>query len=423
MSESVPLAYADLKILEIEGPTIAGHTCKVVRVAAPGVDFDQLFGDIASRIESVPEMRWKLGGEPDAPAWVPDMDFRLDRHLVAHQDSAAIAGDELNGVVAGLFAERLDRSRPLWRIDVVSLDDGGSALIWRIHHALADGTTAMRFAREMLWVEPETPASAAAKKMGPARVREADNARRRAHLVKLFEHEFTRTREPSPFDGQIGTRRDIAFSSISLSELHDSAKAACGATLNDAVLSVVAGALRHWMEVHHEHHLGEVRVKVPVSLHHGDDDGGNRDSFFLVPLPLNEGDPVVRLREIHEETLERKTDHEAEELDTLLQRLGKTSARLQKYYSRFQANPRRFALNVSNVRGPHTDVTVLDVPVESVHSIAEIGERHALRIAVVSLGDQLCFGFCADPDLVTDLEVMAEGVEIEAERLAAAIRP
>ena len=70
-----------------------------------------------------------------------------------------------------------------------------------------------------------------------------------------------------------------------------------------------------------------------------------------------------------------------------------------------------------------TDVTVLDVPVESVHSIAEIGERHALRIAVVSLGDQLCFGFCADPELVTDLEVMAEGVEIEAERLAAAVRP
>ena len=120
----------------------------------------------------------------------------------------------------------------------------------------------------------------------------------------------------------------------------------------------------------------------------------------------------------HEEHL-----HEAEELDTLLQRLGKTSTRLQKYYSNFQADPRRFALNVSNVRGPHTDVTVLDLPVESVHSIAEIGERHALRIAVVSLGDQLCFGFCADPELVTDLEVMAEGVEIEAERLAAAVRP
>ena len=70
MSESVPLAYADIKILEIEGPTVAGHTCKVVRVAAPGVDFDQLYENIASRIESVPELRWKLGGDPAAPAWV-----------------------------------------------------------------------------------------------------------------------------------------------------------------------------------------------------------------------------------------------------------------------------------------------------------------------------------------------------------------
>jgi hypothetical protein len=55
--------------------------------------------------------------------------------------------------------------------------------------------------------------------------------------------------------------------------------------------------------------------------------------------------------------------------------------------------------------------------VTGVHSIVEIGEHHALRIAVVSVGDRLCFGFCADPDLVDDLDRLAEGAEHEAVRI------
>ncbi len=57
---------------------------------------------------------------------------------------------------------------------------------------------------------------------------------------------------------------------------------------------------------------------------------------------------------------------------------------------------------------------------ESVHSLAEIGERHALRVAVVSIAGRLCFGFCADPGVVDDLEALAQGVELEAEALLSA---
>ena len=422
MSEAVPLAYADLKILQVESPTIAGHTCKVIRVAPPGVNFGTLFETVAKRIKDVPELHWKLGTKDRAPAWVKDKKFRLERHLVAYDFSHPVPVDQLNGIVSNLFSQRLDRDYPLWQIDVVNLDDGGAALIWRIHHALADGTTAMRLGRELLWEESATPGATVPAKSREA-IREADNVRRRAHLIHLFEHEFKRSKGPSPFDGHIGTEREIAFATISLSDLHDSAKSSCGATLNDAVLSLVAGSLRQWLDVHHETHLGDIRVKVPVSLHHGDGDGANLDSYFLLPLPVNEPDPVKRLAEIHDGTGLRKSEHDAEELDALLKRLNHTSARLTRYYSKFEKDPRRFALNVSNVRGPHTDVTILGSQVESIHSIVEIADRHALRVAVVSLGDRLCFGFCADPELVADLGVMADGVEVEAERLHTAASP
>lgn len=380
---------------------------------------------VAGKVTSVPELMWKLDEESGSFEWIHDEDFQLERHLVSYGDGAPHTEAEISSAAASLFSKRLDRDRPLWRIDVVRTEDGGTALIWRIHHALADGTTAMRLAREVLWEETATtpaasnPVPAAATASARPAAREEDDARRRRHLIGLFEREFSREPGPSPFDGQIGQKRSIAFATISLSQLHDAGKKAADATLNDSVLSVVAGAIRHWMEIHHEQHLGPVRVRVPVSLHHGDDDG-NCESFFSVPLPLDEPDPIRRLHEIRDATHERKADHDAEDLDSLLKRVGHTSPRLRQLYSRFESNPRRFALNISNVRGPARPVTVLEAPVETVHSIVDIGERHALRVSALSVGDRLCFGFCADPELVTDLDVMVEGIEWAATRLITA---
>ncbi len=336
-----------------------------------------------------------------------------EARLEAPVDEAGLTAE-----VARRFAQRLDRSRPLWHMELVPTVDG-AALVWRIHHALADGTTAMRFADELLWdVAADTGRTGSAHPSHPAQA--ADDQRRRQHLAGFLRREFARSRTRSPFDGRIGTRRQVAFAAVPLQPLHDAAKAHCQATLNDAVLSVVAGALRRWVLAHHGH-LGEVRVRVPVSLHHEGDGALNRDSFFSVALPLNEPDPLRRLLDVHAATRERKADHDAETMDELLDGLGRVSPRLRDLARQLEGSPRRFAVNVSNVPGPRRAVSVLGAPVTGLHSIAEIGERHALRVAVVSLAGTLGFGFCADPAIVADLDAMARGVEAETEALCAAV--
>jgi len=411
---AIPLGQADRAILALEGPTVAGHTCKVVLVGAgcPGVE--DLRASIGARLEAAPALTRRLGGPADAPDWEPDPDFDVAAHVV-EVETAPVPRAALRAEVARLFEQRLDRSRPLWRIDSVRLDDGATALVWRLHHALADGTASMRFARAMLWDAvpaaeplPHQPHTAAGA--------EADEQRRQAHLAAFLRREFARSAGRSPFDGRIGTRRQIAFASVSLGALHDAGKALAGATLNDSLLAVVAGALRAWVQ-HHHGDLGGVRVRVPVSLHHEGDDAGNRDSFFSVALPLNEPDPVARLRAVQEATSVRKADHDAEEMDRLLRRLGEVSPRLSRLCARIEDSPRHFAVSVSNVPGPRTPVGVLGAPVESLHSVAEIGRRHALRVTAVSMADTLCLGFCADPGIVEDVQAMADGVERGAAEL------
>jgi diacylglycerol O-acyltransferase len=414
--DAIPLGPEDRAILALESDTVAGHTCKVVVVGEGAPDLGALRKSVGERIDAAPALTRRLGGTHEEPTWVPDESFEVADHVVAGPVDEPVDVAGLRAAVAELFEQRLDRARPLWRLDVVPLAGGGGALVWRIHHALADGTAAMRYARALLW---DPGQETAASPRHAHAVHAEDDERRRAHLAAFLRREFARSRERSPFDGEIGRRRQVAFASVSLPELHDAAKSLGGATVNDAILTTVAGALRRWIE-HHHGSLGEIRVKVPVSLHHEGDDAANRDSFFALALPLNEPDPVARLRAVNEATKVRKADHDAEEMDALLRDLARVSPRLERFCGRVEESPRRFALSVSNVPGPRDPVTVLGAPVTTVHALAEIGEHHALRVAVVSLADRLCYGFCADPAIVHDLREMPEGVEAEAAALIAA---
>lgn len=429
-AERVPLSEEDRAILELEGPTVAGHTCKLIRIgkapAAP--ELERLRERVSARIDEEPILRRRLDLSAGEPAWVPEPELAVERHVAAVQGGPVAAAD-LDGLVAELFERRLDRDAPLWRIDVASIEGGGAALVCRLHHALADGTTGMRVLRSLLWdrVEPgaggqSSPTAGSMPQRPPTAEHQAaeDDRRRRGHLAGFLRREFAETIERSPFDGEVGARRTIAFASVPFAPLHDAAKRICGATVNDAVLAVAGGALREWVETHHGA-LGTVRFRVPVSLHSEADDAGNRDSFFTLPVHLEEPDPVARLRGIHAEAAERKADHDAERLERLLSSLESHHGRpLASLAKRLEASPRSFALCVSDVPGPREHRRVLGAPVDALYSVAEVGRRHGLRLAVVSYAGRLDFGLCADPAIADDLEAMARGIEAQAEAISAA---
>lgn len=416
MDDLIPLGAEDRAILALESQTIAGHTCKVVRTSGQRLDIAQLRARMAERIALAPALTRRLGGSASEPGWVSDEHFNLERHLVPAAVEGPVDRTGLMELTARLFEQRLDRDQPLWRIDLVPLQEGGSALIWRIHHALADGTASVRYARTLLWDEGRearmTPAQAVT-------AHAADDARRRAHLAGFLRREYALSEHRSPFDGRIGTRREIAFAAVSLPALHDAAKELCGATVNDAVLTIVAGALSRWLRLRHRH-PGSIRVKVPVSLHNEADALANHDSFFSLAVSLEGTDPVARLRRIHAATAARKAADDAQYREQLLRELAGVPP-LKHFLTRLERSPRRFALNVSNVPGPRTPVSVLDSPVEHLHSIAEVAQHHALRVSATSLAGVLCFGLCADADLIDQLHTMADGIEAEAEQLLEAV--
>ena len=417
MEELIPLGAEDRAILDLECRTIAGHTCKIVRLApddGPAFDVARLRARVAERIELAPALTRRLGGSAHSPAWVPDEDFDISAHVVAAPVDGPVDRPALLALIARLFEQRLDRSRPLWRIDTVAVRrrqraDLAHPSLARRRHGLGplcpraavgrrcrgehDPGAGARRARRRRGAPPRAPG-----RLPAPRVR----ARRVPLAVRRHDRHAPRGR----------LRRRPAGA------LHEAAKTLDGATVNDAILTIVAGAVGRWVRQRHGD-LGTIRVRVPVSLHHEGDEVANHDSFFSVGLPLNEPDPVARLRATHAATNERKLDRDAQYREHLLHELSGVPP-LEHFVTRMERNPRRFALSVSNVPGPREPVSVLGASVAHLHSIAEIGERHALRVSATSLAGLLCFGLCTDPDLVDELQLMAEGIEAEAQELFAA---
>jgi diacylglycerol O-acyltransferase / wax synthase len=410
------------------GPVV-GHTCKVLVVGGEH-DADAFRGRVESRLAAVPRLRDRLVPAPFGiapPAWIPDPDFKIERHV---RDGGRVADEAmLERAVAALMETRLDRDRPLWSLDVLALGWGRAAAVLRLHHCLADGITAMRIVRTLL-LDQDGPAPAAhepsAPQPGPAAlltdaVRWRSGWAKRRRRVAVLRRELAPGGVPSPLARRAGRHRTVAFSTFALDEVKQLAHAVPGrATVNDVVLAAVGGGLRHWLAqtgaLPHE-----LRVKVPVSLHRsGEPAAANRDSFMVVHLPLDEPDPLIRLVAIAAETRERKAAHDAEALDAMRSDLGRLSRSLERLAERWAMSPRVFALNVSNVPGPQGDPTVMDSPLLAMHSIAEIVDRHVLRVAVVSAAGRLSFGLCADADAVTRLDLVSDGIAREMRALRAA---
>ena len=106
------------------------------------------------------------------------------------------------------------------------------------------------------------------------------------------------------------------------------------------MLTIVAGSLRHWVDVHHGR-IDAIRVKVPVSMHREGDAVANRDSSFSLGLPLSEANPMARLRIVHARTRARKAARDAEQREVLLHKISDVSPRLERFAVQLERSPRQ----------------------------------------------------------------------------------
>jgi len=385
------------------------------------------------------------------PHWTDDTKFDIENH-VTHVGLPAQGGDKaLRNMVSGLMSEPLDFTKPLWHVHVIDGYHGGSVVLARIHHCLADGIALVRV---MLSLMDESPK--AAQPRAPV-TRPADGSRlsldwlpaavgrgvaagqdvltnmnKLPNLARLGAHGAYRLGRlvvlpPDPetiFKGELGRRKRAAWSqTIPLDDFKAIGKA-FGATVNDVLVATATGALRRYMEKRGEPTGGiAIRASVPVNLRPADGAHkmGNAFGLVFLTLPIGIVDPVRRIGAIKREMDELKSSPEALVAFGVLSVMGFAPVAVEQLGLRFFGSKATAVL--TNVPGPRQPLYLAGRKLEKIMFWVPQSGHLGLGISILSYAGGVMLGVATDEGLVPDPERIVEEFQLEFESMKAAARP
>jgi diacylglycerol O-acyltransferase / wax synthase len=448
---------ASFLALEDTGGHMHVGSCMLFEGRAPAyVDF---VAQIESRLHLVPRYRQKLAFPPLAqarPVWVDDPHFNPGYHVrhTALPEPASL--EQLRNLSGRVFAQRLDRTKPLWELWLVDHVHGDRfAVISKTHHCLVDGISGVDIATVLFdldadpppppepppaWFPRPAPTAAAlvADALAERMTAPLDVARAAGEVVTNPERAAGQLGKAvagigavvmaglqgaptSPYNTPIGPHRRFAWVDADLGQFR-AIKTALGGTVNDVVLTVVAGALRAHMQAN-GHDVAEVELKamVPMSLRLEAQRGalGNRVTTMYAPLPVHAGDPLERFRIVHDAMAGLKESGQAVGAETLTQLTGFAPPTVLAQAARLQSRQRLFNLTVTNVPGPQFPLFILGRRLQRIYPQVPLTRNTVLGMAIMSYDGTINFGLLADFDALPDLDDLAAALREAIAELAA----
>src|SRR3954463_15482710 len=334
------LSAVDASFLAQERANSHMHIGAVLILEGPAPAYADFLTHIRSRLHLVPRYRHKLAFPPvetGRPVWIDDPSFNLEYHVRHTALPAPGSEDQLRALAARIHSQRLDRAKPLWETWLPEgLERGRFALISKSHHALVDGISGVDLMTVLFdatpipqvaphegepWTaepEPSKLQLAARGVKGLARLpfelaggalsaaahpaKSLDVVKESLEGIGEVAWAGLNPAPETPLNVPIGPHRRLSFVRNELADFKR-VKNAFGGTVNDVVLSVVAGGLRSWLRSRGVRTEGlELRALVPMSIRGEGDEGdlGNRIAAMRGPLPVYVDDPVERLRIVSE---------------------------------------------------------------------------------------------------------------------------
>jgi WS/DGAT/MGAT family acyltransferase len=408
---------------------------------------------VAARLDRAPRFRQRLAFPAlriAEPSWVDDPGFDVARHVTAAGDpGAALTLARFAELTDAALSEPLDRAHPLWEVRLVPrLEDGRAGLIFKMHHALVDGRSAVELALLLFDLTPApgpeppsrwTPASPpgaarlaldaltsgaleplrAARGVGrlarPGEVGVTGTLRRAA---LAFEQDLLCSAPRSYLNKRIGPRRTLVRHRAPMADIV-AAKQRAGATVNDVCLTAVAGALRELARLRGEAPQ-PLKAMVPVSVRPDDQrqDLGNRITFAFIKLPVATRSRAARMQHVRRETAAFKQSGCPAGTGAVLAALGVLPDPVKNRAARLASSKRVFNLTVSNIPGPRFPVYMLGAELSEAYPVVPIAAEHTLSIGMFSYRDDMFFGLYSDPETLPEATELPRLLDAEIRALA-----
>jgi len=399
------------------------------------------------------------GGALGGAHWEDDPSFDIDLHL--HHVALPAPGGraELQALVADLMARPLDRSKPLWHAWVVDGYGDGAALVTRMHHCIADGIALARVMLSLTDPAPEldlpidlddhdrhrsllgraagplAPALDAGRAVAGALAREGAETIRHprhlgelatgaTHVAKALAKELATPADPSgPLRGELRPGERVAWCSpVPLADVRGIAREH-DATVNDVLVSAVAGGLRRWT-LEQGAITRELHAMVPFNLRPLAQplprELGNRFGLVLLALPVLEADPVERLHETHRRMQAIKDSPEGPVSYGVLGAMGASPPAVEaQLLNLFSA---KASLVLTNVPGPRAPVFLAGTQLRGVLVWAPCAGKVSTSVSIFSYDGQVTVGFMVDAGLIPEPETIVAAVDAELAELLPAVK-
>jgi WS/DGAT/MGAT family acyltransferase len=436
-----------------------------VMVLGPGFDFERLRHVVQNRLLSFRRFRSRVVVDVTG-AWWEEIEPDLDQHLVRVGLPGKGGKEELEKLVAQLASQSLDHSRPLWQYHLIENYSGGTALISRFHHCIADGIALMGVLMSMTSPDVAKPDEAAATETRKAAKRgvpfltpfteaaikaidaTGDLATRalRAYGRVLEDPEVASRKAAGYANTAAQVAKDMATLALMENDSQTSLKGnpsgskavawceplpladvkaagkALGCSVNDVLLACVAGAMREYLSGRGESlHGAELRAMVPVNLRKPGDANSLGNKFGLVPvlLPIGIEHPVERVLEVRRRMDELKGGYTAVLAMGILGAVGLMPRVLQKQV--LDLFGKKTTAVMTNVPGPQQPLFLAGAPVQQIMFWVPQSGDVAVGVSILSYNGGVQFGLVTDKAVCTEPQKIIEGFAPEFERLVYAM--
>lgn len=429
----------------------------------PGIRYEELCRRVEERLLKYNRFRQRVVEDAAGATWMEDDQFDIRNQVVREKLPRHSKGDAqaaLQERVGDLAMEPLDRAHPLWRIHLVEDYDGGSALIVRIHHCIADGIALISVTMSLVdggaapperkrkqavaspedWIadtliKPITDISVKALGIAGDSVAKSfgllqdpqkglagslDVAKLGMQVVSdaaamLMMPDDSKTR----LKGKPGRAKRVAWCPpVPLDEVKAVGKA-LNCSVNDVLLSCVAGAIGQYLRDVGDDTTGqEIRAMVPVNLRPIEEAYKLGNRFGLVPLvlPIGIENPIERVYEVRRRMNALKGSTQPVLAFLVLALSGLLIKPAQDAITGMFG--RKTTAVMTNVPGPRERLKFLGSTLEqSMFWVPQSGDI-GLGVSILSYGGGVQFGVITDSTLCPEPQKIIDEFEPEFAKLS-----
>ncbi len=381
--------------------------------------------------ERYPRFTKRVVTGPRGVCWQEHLGFDIADHIIEAPGAEGIdSREKLQDYVGEMASKPLPRELPLWQMQLIpELVTGVSAVIFRIHHCMADGIALVPTLFSMM--DRDDPAVEAFANPQPAQVGAGKSGRNKiavglaAAVIggPVLAGMATAPRDRSPLHGPkcSGTKRVAWTDEIDLGAIKE-LKNALGATVNDVLMACVAGAFQRYAESHAGGPLKRFRVSMPVNVRWPTEPllMENRFATVLLKLP-------VRVRDVRARVLatKRRMDRLKRSVEPIVMfgaqnlLLHTLPSKIGRKLVNFYANKTTCVL--TNVPGPQVPLSVEGHRLRSMVFWVPQRDLIGIGVSIFSLAGRLRVGVIADAALLPDPGALIAAFEDEFEALRGAL--